>query len=145
MAARFILIQNRQGKTRLERYWGALSESQRKLARTEVHRLISVRDLKSHSNILPYKDSVIVFRKYAGLYCSICIDREDNAMFYLEAIHLFIEVLDTFFGSVCELDIVFHFNNVYAALDEIFLGGELQETSKKVLLGRLEEFETLQV
>lgn len=144
MAAQFILIQNRQGKTRLERYWGAYTESERKLMRNEVHRLISVRDLKSHSNILPYKQYMVVFRKYAGLYCSVCIERHDNAMFYLEAIHLLIEVLDTFFGSVCELDIVFHFNNVYAALDEIFLAGEIEETSKKVLLGRLEEFETLQ-
>ncbi|GMM50069.1 hypothetical protein DASB73_010270 [Starmerella bacillaris] len=139
-----MLIQNRQGKTRLERYWKPYTDSERKLIRSEVHRLVAFRDLKTHTNIVPYKHDVIVFRKYAGLYVSLCVEKNDNPLFALEAIHMFIEVLDTFFGSVCELDIVFHFNNVYAALDEIILAGELQETSKMVLLGRLEEFETLQ-
>jgi len=48
-------------------------------------------------------------------------------------------VLDTFFGNVCELDLVFNFYKVYAILDEIFLAGEVQETSRGVVLGRLGE------
>lgn len=141
MAAKYFLIQNRQGKTRLAKYWAAYSEPERKEIRKDVHRLVATRDQKTHGNIVYYKDQLLVYRKYAGLFCTMCIEPEDNEMFYLEAIHLFVEVLDTFFGSVCELDIVFHFNNVYAALDEMFLAGELEETSKKVILGRLEEFE----
>ena len=47
------------------------------------------------------------------------------------------EVLDTFFGNVCELDLVFNFYKVYAILDEVFLAGEVQETSKPVVLERL--------
>jgi hypothetical protein len=31
---------------------------------------------------------------------------------YLEAIHFFVEVLDSFFGNVCELDLVFNFYKV---------------------------------
>jgi hypothetical protein len=31
---------------------------------------------------------------------------------YLEAIHFFVEVLDAFFGNVCELDLVFNFYKV---------------------------------
>jgi hypothetical protein len=31
----------------------------------------------------------------------------------LEFIHLFVEVLDQYFGSVCELDLVFNFYKVY--------------------------------
>ena len=143
MAARFILIQNRQGKTRLARYWVPLSEKQRKATRVDVHRAIATRDSKQVGNIVGFGDYVLVYRKYAGLYCTMCIEKTDNKMYFLEAIHLFIEVLDTFFGSVCELDIVFHFGNVYAALDELFLAGELEETSKRALLGRLEEFERL--
>jgi AP-2 complex subunit sigma-1 len=30
----------------------------------------------------------------------------------LEAIHFFVEVLDAFFGNVCELDLVFNFYKV---------------------------------
>jgi hypothetical protein len=33
---------------------------------------------------------------------------------------------------------------VYAILDEIFLAGEIEETSKDVVLGRLEDLEKLE-
>jgi AP-2 complex subunit sigma-1 len=52
--------------------------------------------------------------------------------------------MDQFFSNVCELDIVFHFNKVYALLDEFILAGEVQETSKKVILDRLRETEKLE-
>lgn len=48
----------------------------------------------------------------------------------LEFIHLFVEVLDQYFGSVCELDLVFNFYKVYQILDELVVGGEPMETSK---------------
>ncbi len=58
----------------------------------------------------------------------MCVDVEDNELAYLEAIHNFVEVLDIFFGNVCELDIVYKFNKVYAIIDETFLAGEIMET-----------------
>jgi AP-1 complex subunit sigma 1/2 len=48
----------------------------------------------------------------------------------LEQIHLFVEILDRYFGNVCELDIIFNFHKAYYILDELFIGGHLQETSK---------------
>ena len=36
------------------------------------------------------------------------------------------EVLDKYFGSVCELDIIFNFEKAYFILDELILGGEMQ-------------------
>ena len=70
------------------------------------------------------------------------------------------EVLDQFFGNVCELDLVFNFykvclcatvegkevlmGQVYAILDEVFLAGEIQETSKQVVLTRLEHLDKLE-
>jgi AP-2 complex subunit sigma-1 len=67
---------------------------------------------------------------------------------------------DTFFDNVCELDLVFNFykvrdhaiaethwinqEQVYAILDEIFLAGEVEETSKDVVLARLDELEKLE-
>lgn len=50
---------------------------------------------------------------------------------------------DSFFGNVCELDLVFNFYKVYAIIDEIFLAGEIEETSKHVVLSRLEQREYL--
>ena len=68
---------------------------------------------------------------------------------------------DAFFENVCELDLVFNFykvsseiqwsaiptddrRQVYAILDEIFLAGEIEETSKEVVLSRLDELEKLE-
>ena len=42
----------------------------------------------------------------------MCVDANDNELSYLEAIHFFVEVLDSFFGNVCELDLVFNFYKV---------------------------------
>ena len=49
-------------------------------------------------------------------------------------IHLFVEVLDRYFGNVCELDVIFNFHKAYYILDELFINGELQESSKKEVL-----------
>ena len=49
--------------------------------------------------------------------------------------------LDLFFGNVCELALVFNFHKVYVIVDEFFLAGEVQETSKKVMLDRLQLLE----
>ncbi len=68
----------------------------------------------------------------------------DNELVYLESIHLFVELLDKFFSSVCELDLVFNFHKIYSILDELYLGGEVQETSKRVILERLEELNKLE-
>jgi hypothetical protein len=40
------------------------------------------------------------------------VDANDNELACLEAIHFFVEVLDAFFGNVCELDLVFNFYKV---------------------------------
>ena len=46
----------------------------------------------------------------------MCVDANDNELAYLEAIHFFVEVLDSFFGNVCELDLVFNFYKVRFAV-----------------------------
>lgn len=93
--------------------------------------------LERHSR-LQFRNHKLVYRRYAGLFFCVCVDANDNELAYLEAIHLFVEVLDAFFGNVCELDLVFNFYKVYAILDEVFLAGEIEETSKHVVLARLD-------
>ena len=78
----------------------------------EVHRLIAPRDQKHQSNFVEFRSSKIVYRRYAGLFFCVCVDANDNELAYLEAIHFFVEVLDSFFGNVCELDLVFNFYKV---------------------------------
>ncbi len=52
----------------------------------------------------------MIYRRYAGLYFSVCVDVTDNELAYLESIHLFVEILDHYFSNVCELDLVFNFH-----------------------------------
>jgi len=40
-----------------------------------------------------FRSDKIVYRRYAGLFFCCCVDSNDNELAYLEAIHLFVEVL----------------------------------------------------
>ncbi|KAG2692774.1 hypothetical protein I3760_08G067800 [Carya illinoinensis] len=123
---RFILLQNRQGKTRLAKYYVPLEDSEK------------------HKVEYEFRTHKVIYRRYAGLFFSLCVDITDNELAYLECIHLFVEILDHFFSNVCELDLVFNFHKVYLILDEFILAGELQETSKKAIIERMGELEKLE-
>lgn len=140
MSINFILVLNRQGKTRLVRWFNNVYTGQEKQKFTlEIHRLISSRDNKHQSNFVEYQQHKLVYRRYAGLYFISSIDMNDSELCYLESLHFFVEILDVYFENVCELDLVFNFYKLYAILDEIYLGGEIQEISKEVVLERLNQ------
>lgn len=40
-----------------------------------------------------FRNDKIIYRRYAGLFFCVCVDSNDNELAYLEAIHLFVEVL----------------------------------------------------
>ncbi|KAM8974139.1 AP-1 complex subunit sigma-1A isoform 2-T2 [Pelodytes ibericus] len=89
---RFMLLFSRQGKLRLQKWYVATSEREKKKL---------VRDLMQ-------------------------------------------TLLDKYFGSVCELDIIFNFEKAYFILDEFLMGGEIQDTSKKSVLKAIEQSDMLQ-
>ena len=93
------------------------------------------------THFLEWREYKIVFRRYASLYFACCIEKDDNELIVLDIIHHFVEVLDRYFQNVCELDLVFNFNKVYMILDEFFLAGEVQETSKQAILHRVQELD----
>ena len=62
--------------------------------------------------VLQFKTYKVIYRRYAGLFFSLCVDITDNELAYLESIHLFVEILDHYFSNVCELDLVFNFHKV---------------------------------
>ena len=77
------------------------------------------------------------------LFSTIAVDLTDNELNYLKTIHLFVELLDSYFSNVWELDIVFNFNSVYAILDEFMLAGDIEETSKREILERVKVIEKI--
>ena len=117
----------------LRRYrWVTKTQRERSKLVREIVPLVLQRGPKL-CNFIEYKDMKIVYKRYASLYFACIADPSDNELIALEAIHHFVHCLDRYFGNVCELDLVFNFHKAYYIVDEIFLGGELQETSKKAV------------
>ena len=85
-------------------------------------------------HFLEYKDTKIIYKRYASLYFCFGIDNDDNELIVLEIIHRYVDLLDKYFRNVCELDVIFQYEKAYYILDELVLGGYIQETSKKTVL-----------
>ncbi len=62
----------------------------------------------------PVADTKIVYRRYASLFFICSISNADNELIALEIVHRYVEVLDRYFGNVCELDLIFNFQKAYA-------------------------------
>jgi hypothetical protein len=81
-------------------------------------------------NFLEWHDLKVIYKRYASLYFIACVDPDDNELIVLETIHHFVEVLDRYFGNVCELDLIFNFHKAYHILDELMMAGELQARAR---------------
>lgn len=105
-------------------------------------------------NFLEFNEYKIVYKRYASLYFITLVDKDENELAILETIHHFVEVLDKYFGNVCELDLIFNFHKVslwflltlwqaYFILDELMIAGHVMEPSKKVILKAISSQEAL--
>nr|XP_019011389.1 clathrin assembly protein [Kwoniella pini CBS 10737]OCF50170.1 clathrin assembly protein [Kwoniella pini CBS 10737] len=127
------MLVSRQGKVRLAKWFQTLPPKTKAKIVKDVTQLVLARRTRM-CNFLEYKDTKVIYRRYASLFFITSISTGDNELITLEIIHRYVEVLDRYFGNVCELDLIFNFQKAYAILDELIIAGELQESSKKAVL-----------
>lgn len=129
----YILLISRQGKLRLAKWYTTLPSKTKNSIVRDITQLVLNRKPKM-CNVLEYKGRKVVYKRYASLYFIAEIDSSDNELTTLEILHLYVETLDRYFDNVCELDLIFNFDYAYLVLDELILGGEIQESSKTALI-----------
>ncbi|KDN48468.1 hypothetical protein K437DRAFT_86423 [Tilletiaria anomala UBC 951] len=71
----------------------------------------------------------VIYRHYATLYFVFVVDGSESELGILDLIQVFVESLDRCFENVCELDLIFNFDQVHAILGEMIQGGLVLETN----------------
>ncbi|KAG2117909.1 clathrin adaptor complex small chain-domain-containing protein [Suillus discolor] len=136
-----VLIFNTSGIPRLTKFYTPLHQSSQILIQ-KIFSLISIRpaglcnflDAPELEAFLGPKDGSderwrVVYRNYATLYFVFVVDGAESELGILDLIQVFVEGLDRHFENVCELDLVFHFDEAHHILAEIIQGGLVLETN----------------
>ncbi|KFV55806.1 AP-4 complex subunit sigma-1 [Tyto alba] len=129
---KFFLMVNKQGQTRLSRYYEHVEINKRTMLEAEVIKNCLSRS-KDQCSFIEYKDFKLVYRQYAALFVVVGINETENEMAVYELIHNFVEVLDKYFSRV----IMFNLDRVHIILDEMVLNGCIVETNRNRILAPL--------
>ncbi|XP_051935080.1 AP-1 complex subunit sigma-3a isoform X1 [Hippocampus zosterae] len=140
---RFLLLFSKQGKLRLQKWFMPLTDREKRKVIRDMMMIVLARPSRS-CNFLQWRDLKIVYKRYASLYFCTGLEGQDNELLSLEVLHRYVELLDKYFGNVCELDIIFNFEKAYFILDEFLMEGEVLETSKAAVGVSLQEADALQ-
>ncbi|KAK4057599.1 Sigma-adaptin 3A [Microbotryomycetes sp. JL221] len=146
-----LLIFNNTGKPRLSKYYTPSSPQKRAQILTRIFNLVSERDDTLCNFVeLPqgfgfidpnasqtdgYDEDVkdenlkVIYRHYATLYFVFIVDQSESELGILDLIQVFVESLDRCFENVCELDLIFHFDEVHTLLGCLITGGLVLDTS----------------
>jgi AP-1 complex subunit sigma 1/2 len=138
----FIILMSRQGKIRLSEFFSSYTESEKRRIIRDIAADVLPRQAKM-CNIIEKGDYKFVYRRYASLYFCVGVPLHVNELLALEEIHLFVEALDGYFNSVCELDLVFSLHKSLSILFEMFVGGMLTESNKREVLKNIVDAEGL--
>ena len=134
---KFLLMVNKQGQTRLAKYYNEMTVKERTTLEGELVRKCLSRN-ESLCSFIEYRGYKVIYRRYASLYFIMGVDlEEDNEMAYLEFIHNLVETMDKYFENVCELDIMYNIEKAHYVLDEMIMNGQIVETNKTLILAPL--------
>ncbi|KAF6762286.1 AP complex, mu/sigma subunit [Ephemerocybe angulata] len=144
----YILLVSRQGSFGLRNGFTTMAPKVKAKIVKDVTQLVLARRTRM-CNFLEYKDSKVVYRRYASLFFVTGISSSDNELATLEIIHRYVEVLDRYFRERA----IFNFQkrmlrdvgaDVPQILDELIIAGELQESSKKSVLRVVTQADTVE-
>mmetsp|Transcript_5078 Transcript_5078/g.6567 ORF Transcript_5078/g.6567 Transcript_5078/m.6567 type:complete len:196 (-) Transcript_5078:140-727(-) len=138
----FIILMSRQGKIRLSEFFSSYTESEKRRMIRDITSDVLPRQPKM-CNIIEKEGYKFIYRRYASLYFVVGVPLHVNELLVLEEIHLFVEALDGYFNSVCELDLVFSLHKSLSILFEMFVGGMLNESNKRDVLKNIIDAEGL--
>ena len=133
----FIVAFNRQGTVRLQKWYNfedIKTVTEKKRIIKDLTNKILTRNERTMCNFLEWRNLKIVYKRYASLFFMFAVSSSDNELITLEVIHRYVEVLDQYFGCVCELDIIYDFEKAYFILDELIVAGEIQDTSRSAVV-----------
>ncbi|KAI0724266.1 Adaptor protein complex sigma subunit [Cerioporus squamosus] len=130
-----VLIFNTSGVPRLIKFYSPIHQSTQTLIE-KIYALVlcNFLDAPELEAFLKPKDGDgeklrVVYRSYATLYFVFVVDSAESELGILDLIQVFVESLDSAFENVCELDLVFHFDEAHHILAEIIQGGLVLETN----------------
>ncbi|KAK6304638.1 hypothetical protein J4Q44_G00252240 [Coregonus suidteri] len=132
---KFLLMVNKQGQTRLSKYYERVDIGKRPFLEADVVKGCLSRK-KEECSFVEYKDFKLVYRQYAALFIVVGISDTENELSIYEMVHNFVEVLDKYF-SHSELDIMFNLDKVHIILDKMIQNGHIVETNKNRILAPL--------
>ncbi|GAN06182.1 conserved hypothetical protein [Mucor ambiguus] len=139
-----VLIFNNHGKPRLIKFYQQIDIATQQALVQEIFSLVSKRpdtacNFLEGSKLLGGKDTRVIYRHYATLYFVFVVDESESELGILDLIQVFVESLDRCFENVCELDLIFHFDEVHAILSEIIQGGLVLETNMSEIVSAINE------
>ncbi|KAI1322113.1 AP complex, mu/sigma subunit [Xylariaceae sp. FL0255] len=143
-----VLVFNGQGQPRLTKFYTQLETSIQQRLLSEIFSLVSNRPAGA-CNFLPLPPllaasgtsqtssaeqhddvpSLVTYRNYATLYFIVISTSTESPLALLDIIQVYVEALDKLFENVCELDLIFNFETLHAALGEMVVGGVVVETN----------------
>ncbi|XP_075883939.1 AP-4 complex subunit sigma-1 isoform X2 [Nelusetta ayraudi] len=135
---KFVLMVNRQGQTRLSRYYQPVELSRRAQLEADVVRCCLSRR-REQCSFVEYKDFKLIYRQYAALFIVVAVTENENELSVYELVHNFVEVLDKYFSRV----IMFNLDRVHIILDEMIQNGHVVETNRNRVLAPLSALDKL--
>ncbi|CAG9472587.1 AP-3 complex subunit sigma, putative [Plasmodium vivax] len=137
-----VLIINNNGKPRFLRFYDGSSHERQQMVTKRIHETIKKRITSECCCFLEDEelfspDVKIVYRHFATLYFIFIIDSMESELGILDLIQVFVQVLDANFENVCELDLIYNYEQINYILDEIIMGGIVLETNIDAIVGSI--------